>query len=250
VSAASTFALIAGSGLGSVADGFDVEERVPFDAIDGVGSATVAGHRGEILRCRSGSATCWLAMGRRHIYEGAAAPIRAMIAWLAGKGVTHLVVTSAAGSLRPTLAPGELVLVTGILDLQSRQPVVAGPSLEGRGARDHGVDMALSRRVAAAAGRAGVALRSGVVACLDGPTYETPAEVAFLQAAGADLATMSAAPEIAVAAETGLRVACIGAITNPGTGIGNASVGHNRVLATAAEMAAPLGRIFSELVAE
>jgi len=172
-----------------------------------------------------------------------------MILWLAGHGVTDLVVTSAAGSLRTTLTSGELVLVTGVLDLQSRHAAVGEASIPGRGARRHGVDAGLSALVAAAASRAGVVLRSGVVACLDGPTYETPAEVSFLQAAGADLATMSAAPEIAVAAETGLRVACIGAITNPGTGIGNATPGHHEVLSTAAEMAAPLGRIMSELIA-
>ena len=248
MSAECTIAFIAGSGLGGVADGFEVEERVPFDAIAGVGSATVAGHRGEILRCRSGEDTCWVAMGRRHVYEGDAAPIRAMVSWLAAHGVTDLVVTSAAGSLRTTLVPGELVLVTGILDLQSRPAAVGEASLPGRGAHRHGVDAGLSRRVASAAGRAGVVLRSGIVACLDGPTYETPAEVRFLQAAGADLVTMSAAPEMAVATETGLRVACIGAITNPGTGIGTATPGHDQVLATAMTMAPPLGRIFSELV--
>jgi purine-nucleoside phosphorylase len=93
-----------------------------------------------------------------------------------------------------------------------------------------------------------VALRRGVAACLDGPTYETPAEVSFLQGAGADLATMSAAPEIAAAAENGLRVACIGAITNPGTGIGCAAPGHDEVLTTASAMAPALGRILSELI--
>jgi purine-nucleoside phosphorylase len=249
VSARQTFAFIAGSGLGAVADGFDVEERVPFETIPGVGCATVPGHRGEVLRCRSAGATCWVVMGRRHIYEGDATPIRALVSWLAERGATDLVVTSAAGSLRTTLSPGDLVLVTGVLDLQSQHVATGVATAPDRGLRRRNVDTGLSRRIVEAAGRAGVALHSGIVACLDGPTYETPAEVAFLQTAGADFATMSAAPEIAAAAETGLRVACIGAITNPGTGIGNASPGHTEVLSAASAMAPVLGRIFLELVA-
>jgi purine-nucleoside phosphorylase len=246
-------ALIAGSGLGSVPDGLDVEARVPFEGIDGVGSATVAGHRGEVLRCRSGAAECWIVLGRRHRYEGSATPVAALVAWLAGCGVTDLLVTSAAGSLRTTLRPGELVLLSAVLDLQSGPPARAasGPPPDGgRGARRPVLDRSLTDRVAAAAERAGVPLHRGVAACVDGPTFETPAEVAFLQGAGADVAAMSAAPEIGAACENGMRVACIGAVTNFGTGIGHATPGHDAVLSAAAAMSPPVGQVFMELIAE
>ena len=243
-----TFAFIAGSGLGEAAAGFEVASRVSFEEIPEVGGATVAGHRGEVLRCRMGNGACWIVLGRRHIYEGAVAPVRALVSWLARQGVTDLVTASAAGSLRTTLEPGALVLVSSVLDLQSRHAGMGRGAGIARGDRRRGVDPGLCLLVEQAAARAGVTLHRGVAACLDGPTYETPAEVSFLQGAGADLATMSAAPEIAAAGENGLRVACIGAITNPGTGIGKAAPGHGAVLTTAEAMAPALGRILTELV--
>jgi purine-nucleoside phosphorylase len=76
-------------------------------------------------------------------------------------------------------------------------------------------DPDLRAAAAAAAVRAGLAVRQGVYACLAGPSFETPAELRFLRMIGADAVGMSTAPETVAARHAGLRVLGISAITNP-----------------------------------
>ena len=245
-------AVIAGSGMGKVADGFHHDETIPFAEIDGVGQCTVRGHLGEVRLCRSATGRFAVVLGRRHFYEGSADAVGALIAWLAGRGTTHILSLSAAGALTTKLEPGDLVLADGIIDDQNRStpaPVTGGAmSFPGRPARRLRCDSDLSRAVESAAKDAGVAVHRGTIVCSAGPVYETSAEVWRMQRFGADLATMSAAPEVAFATSAGLGVAVLAVITNPATGILHAIPGHDEVVEQAARAAGPVGRIISELV--
>jgi purine-nucleoside phosphorylase len=69
----------------------------------------------------------------------------------------------------------------------------------------------LARRVAA---KEGINLREGVYAYVAGPSFETPAELRFLQFAGGDAVGMSTAPEVVVARHTGIRVLGISTVAN------------------------------------
>jgi len=69
----------------------------------------------------------------------------------------------------------------------------------------------LARRVAA---DAGINLREGVYAYVAGPSFETPAELRFLQIAGGDAVGMSTAPEVVVARHAGIRVLGISTVAN------------------------------------
>ena len=89
----------------------------------------------------------------------------------------------------------------------------------------------VARRAAAAAG---LTLREGVYAYVAGPSFETPAELRFLQIAGGDAVGMSTAPEVVVAHHAGVRVLGISTIANlalpdPPPGL---TVNHEEVLAT------------------
>jgi len=237
------YAVVAGSGLGALGEAFAAREVVPFAAIAGVGETAVAGHRGEVRFCDTGRARCAIVLGRRHHYEAGAEGMRALLAWLAARGTTDLVAASAAGALDTRLHPGDLVLVHDLIDLQNRERGGrAAATLRSR------VDRALTAELAGAARRARVPLHPGTLACGAGPAYETPAEVRFLQAAGADVVTMSAAPEVTFARQAGLRAAVIAVVTNPGTGIGGAVPGHEEVLRSAAGAAGALTRLIGELI--
>lgn len=255
------FGVIAGSGMAGVVDAFEVAQRVAFEDIDGVGAATVAGHRGEVCRCRADGRGLLIALGRRHRYEGEARAAYRLVEWLSESGVTDLVVASAAGGLRSFHEPGEMVVARGIVDLQQRER--AAPPRPPQGARGMGciasararalrgrlrTDLGLTRELEAAAARAGVAVGRGVLACLDGPTYETHAEVRFLRRIGADVVTMSSAPEIEAANTLGLPVASILLITNRATGVGASVPGHDEVVEEAARGSRRIAGLILELI--
>jgi inosine/guanosine/xanthosine phosphorylase family protein len=249
-----TFAVVAGSGMGALADGLDTVWTVPFSDIDGVGGCTVAGHSGEVRLCDIGGTRVLLALGRRHVYEGTPDAMRHLLRWMHGHGIGDVLITSAAGSLRRDIAPGRIVVVDDAIDLQNRCQFVARRDTHGR---DYGalqrhrrslcVDAALTRQIEDAASRAGVAWLRGALACFSGPTYETPAEVTMAQRTGADVVTMSAAPEITAANECGMRVAALAAITNYATGLGDIAPDHADVLTSAQTMSRRMARIVREL---
>ncbi len=255
---ACTLAVVVGSGMGAVADGFDTVWTVPFAEIDGVGVCTVAGHSGEVRLCDIDGARVLMVLGRRHVYEGAPDAMGHLLRWIHGHGVGDVLVTSAAGSLRRDIAPRRFVVAVDAIDLQNRDRFVArrGNPLGDNGAlqripRVLCVDAELTRRVEAAARAAGIACVRGALACFSGPSYETPAEVTMAQRTGADVVTMSAAPEIAAANECGMRVAALAAITNYATGlatgIGDAAPDHADVLSSAETMTRSLAEIVSKL---
>ena len=253
-------ALITGSGMAGVHRSLDSIERRSFVDIDGMTPCDVEGHLGDVWTCGAGSDgdSAFLVFGRRHFYEGAHQEMGALIRWLAEKGVTDLVAFSAAGSLHRSLPTGELVVADAIVDLQNRVPAPAGARASAaagtahrwRGAthRDLYVDRDLSRWVERTAIAAGLACRRGTVACNSGPGYETAAEVGFLQGIGVDVATMSLAPEVEIANRLGLRVAVVGTITNPATGVGRARPRHEDVLHAAQRLSGPLSRVVGALL--
>lgn len=241
-------AVIAGSGMGAAAEGFHTNGCVSFADIAGVGRCTVDGHRGEVLLCDVDGIGVMFVLGRRHVYEGDPDAMRHLLRWIRQRGVTDLVVASAAGSLRTHITPGEFVVIRDAIDLQCRPPSPGGPAVP-RGERLLCVHGGLTHALEDAAWRAGVGCERGTLACLSGPAYESPAEVMAAQRTGADVVTMSAAPEILYAGECGMRVAALAAVTNHATGVGHAVPDHADVLANAWHMSRQLGQIVRQLVA-
>jgi len=74
-------------------------------------------------------------------------------------------------------------------------------------------------------------LRQGVYVCLAGPSFETPADLRFLRAIGADAVGMSTVPEATVARHGGLKVLGISGISNKANLDGTTVTTHEEVLA-------------------
>jgi purine-nucleoside phosphorylase len=99
---------------------------------------------------------------------------------------------------------------------------------------------AYSRRLRALADKVAaerrIGLAHGVYAALHGPSYETPAEIRYLRAIGADAVGMSTAPETIVARHMGVEVLAISCITNMAAGVLDQPLVHTEVMETAARV--------------
>lgn len=244
-------AIVLGSGLGGLSERLGDVSRVAYSDIPGFATSQVAGHRGELVHGRLGDTEVVAFAGRFHMYEGHSAATAAMPVRLAhALGIRIVVISNAAGAIRRTLRPGQLVAIEDHINLAFANPL-AGPVVPGDSRfpdMSQPYDPELRTRLHAAAASAGVSLEDGVYAWLSGPTYETPAEVRMLERLGADMVGMSTVPEVLVARACGMRVAGVSCITNMAAGIGTSRLDHREVLSVTAAVASDFERLIEKFV--
>ncbi|HET9752222.1 MAG TPA: purine-nucleoside phosphorylase [Myxococcales bacterium] len=233
----SPLAVVLGSGLGGLAEALEERRALPFASLPGLPPATVQGHEGRLVYGTLAQVPVLALQGRLHGYEGHDAATVAFPARVLGVlGARALVVTNAAGGCNASFAPGDLMRITDHLNLTGRNPLL-GPNEERLGPRfpdlTHAYDPRLAAALEEAARGAGQSLRAGVYAQLNGPSYETPAEVRMARALGADAVGMSTVPEVIVAAHMGLPLAGISCITNLAAGISQHPLTHEEVMEVA-----------------
>jgi 5'-methylthioadenosine phosphorylase len=160
----------------------------------------------------------------RHGEEGCLPPhrveYRGLIWALADLGCTAVLATNAVGTLRKDVPPGTLCLPAQILDFTHARPrtffeeeLVAVDFTEPYCPR-------LAALVEEVAGQMGERVCRGLVyACMEGPRFESAAEIAMLQQLGADLVGMTAMPEAALAREKNLCYASLCVVTNWAAGV-------------------------------
>lgn len=236
-------ALVLGSGLGAFADQLEGARAVPYAELDGFPEPTVPGHAGELVQGSVEGIPVTVMRGRVHAYEGyttgeVVRPLRALVLL----GVRAVIITNAAGGIRPDFTPGDLMLITDHINLTGDNAMV-GP-LGGDWPKSRFADMSqaydpqLNDAVDGAARKLGLRLRRGVYAGALGGSYETPAEVRMLRLMGADAVGMSTVHEVTAASHLGARVAGISCITNLASGITGARLDHSEVTETAGRIRA------------
>jgi purine-nucleoside phosphorylase len=245
--------LILGSGLGSWADKLDGATRIDYADIPGFPRSHVVGHAGRLVVGQRAGATCVAMQGRVHMYEGHSAATVALPARvLITLGAKVLIVTNAAGGLRPDWAPGTLMLIRDHLDFLRDHPL-RGENDERLGPRFPDMTRAYAPELRAivkdVARERGVGLEEGVYCAMPGPCYETPAEVRMLQILGGDATGMSTVPEVIVASHMGARVIGISCITNKAAGITGEKLSHEEVTETAARVRGEFEGLIDGIVA-
>ena len=229
--------IILGSGLGSLADSVKQATQIPFEELPSWPVSTVPGHRGRLVIGKLEGREVLVMQGRVHYYEGysmgqVTLPVRVM----QRLGIKILFVTNAAGAVNPTFNPGDLMLIVDHLNLigMAGPNPLRGPNLDELGPRFPDMSQAydpelcqVARRTAA---EANLLLHEGVYACLAGPSFETPADLRFLSAAGADAVGMSTVPEVTAARHGGTRVLGISGISNKANLDGSTVTTHEEVL--------------------
>lgn len=246
-------AIILGSGLGGIADEIEDAVRVPYADIPGFPEATVVGHAGALVSGNLSGRRVLALSGRFHMYEGhpsalAAFPVRV----LHELGAHTLFASNAAGGIRRDLAAGDLMIIEDHLNLTFTNPLIG--SLQEGDTRFPDMTDPYDRKLRALlhsiGDRLSIPLKEGVYACLNGPSFETRAEVRMLATLGADAVGMSTVPEVIVARAMGMRVAAMSCITNAATGTSDAPVLHAEVLDVTARAAESFQSVVRTFVAE
>lgn len=238
-------ALVLGSAQAPFSEALQDRIAVPYGEIPGWPVPRVAGHAGELIVGRSGSKRVAVLSGRAHLYEGwTPQQVVFGVRVMGLLGVKALVLTNAAGGIRESFRPGMQVLLTDHINLQGVNPLT-GPNDDSLGPRfpdmTEAYDRGLLDLARETARELGMNTGEGVYAAMLGPSFETPAEIRFLRAIGADLAGMSTVPEVIAARHMGMRVLAISTVTNMAAGM-QAKLSHEEVLETGRASAAELRR--------
>lgn len=225
-------AVVLGSGLGGFADQVEDPVVLRYGDLPGFPVSAVPGHAGRLVLGTLGSVPVAVMQGRSHLYEGIPATQLAVpVRTLAALGCEAILLTNAAGSLRPDVGPGRLMLVTDHINLTGQNSLTGGPHFVPMGAA---YDPALAQQVREAAAAHDVALTEGVYLAVTGPSFETPAEIRAFKVLGADAVGMSTVNEVIAARHAGLKVAAVSAITNLAEGLGDEPLSHEQTLEAAA----------------
>ena len=233
-------AVVLGSGLGGFADELANATRIPYADIPEFPRSTAIGHAGTLVIGEAANVPVVAMQGRVHLYEGytpqqVAFPMQVF----ASMGVQAVVLTNAAGGINVSYSQGALVAIRDHINLQGHNPLV-GPNDDRVGPRfpdmTDAYDPVLRAIAAEEASRAGIDLHEGIYAAMLGPSYETPAEIRYLRAIGADLVGMSTVPEVIAARHMGMAVLAISCVTNMAAGMTGEKINHEEVLETGARV--------------
>ena len=254
-------AIVLGSGLGAFADELADAVAIPYEEIPHFARSTVEGHAGQLVIGKVNGIEAIVQQGRFHFYEGYAMEQVMFPMRVFGRlGITAVILTNAAGSVRPGMKPGDLMLISDHLNMMGVNPL-RGSNDERFGVRfpdmTNVYDTELQKIIDGAANEIAAErhetgadkephdfLHRGIYCALSGPTYETPAEVRLYRQLGADAVGMSTVPEAIAARHQGIRVAGISCITNFAAGMTDDGINHAEVMETGARVA----DIFKELL--
>ena len=245
-------AVVLGSGLGAFADELADPIAIPYAQIPGWPSSTAAGHSGKLVFGKLEKLDVAVMAGRAHLYEGyTPAQVTMGVRALRHLGVRSVVFTNAAGGINLSYRQGALVLISDHINLQGSNPLI-GPNDDSEGPRFPDMTEAYSSAYRTKAHQVAhelkIQLDEGVYAALTGPSYETPAEIRYLRAIGADLVGMSTVPEVIVANYLGMRVLAISCVTNMAAGISPQKINHEEVLETGRKVRDTLIRFLKALL--
>lgn len=235
--------LILGSGLGHIAEEVD-GVAIGYVDLPGFPHAGVSGHNPRLAVGRLEGVRVAVFGGRVHYYEsGRPDAMRLPLEVLKALGAERLIVTNAAGSLRPENPPGSLMLLSDHINFSGLNPLIGEPTDARFVPMTDAHDPAMRAALRAAAQAEDVMMPEGVYAWYSGPSFETPAEIRAIRTLGGDAVGMSTVPEVILARFLGLRVAAVSVITNMAAGMSDEKISHEHTKAMAPLGAAKLERV-------
>ncbi|CAM2805206.1 purine-nucleoside phosphorylase [Paenibacillus sediminis] len=219
-----TIGLVLGSGLGDLGDQIENAVFIPYEEIPNFPKSTVEGHAGRFVIGNLEGKDVIIMQGRFHYYEGYSMRKVVLPVYVMGKlGVHSVIMTNAAGGMKKTFKPGDLMLITDHINLTGDNPLI-GPNDPSLGVRfpdmTHAYDpeyrelaKKVSKQIKGEDGST-LTLQEGVYCGISGPSYNSPAELNMLVTIGGHAIGMSTVGEVIAARHAGLRVLGISCITD------------------------------------
>jgi purine-nucleoside phosphorylase len=232
--------IILGSGMGSVAEIVKPDVALEYSTIPHFGSPSVEGHKGRLILGQVDKVPVALLQGRLHHYEGYSMsqvvfPTRV----LSLLGIEALVVTNASGGMDKNMKAGDFMAISDHINLMGDNPL-RGKNIDQIGPRfpdmTEAYDKEFLQVALELAKKQGLRMSSGVYVGVQGPTYETPAEIRYLASIGGNAVGMSTVPEVIAANHFGVRVCGISCITNLAAGIAQHKLSHEEVTVVAKQV--------------
>ncbi|MEM6916542.1 MAG: purine-nucleoside phosphorylase [Verrucomicrobiota bacterium] len=231
--------LVLGSGLGHFVDSLTETQVFPYSEIAGLPESKVEGHAGKLHLGKLGGVEVAIAQGRVHLYEGwTAREAASMIRLFHQLGINAVILTNAAGIVNANFKPGRWMLISDHLNLARQSPLTGGATFIDQ--TDVYSSKLREMLKSEAAELESPNLFEGVYAWVNGPEYETPAEVRMLRQLGADAVGMSTVPEAIQARALGMRVVAFSCLTNYGAGLSGQPLNHEEVVEVGKEAASQL----------
>jgi purine-nucleoside phosphorylase len=229
-------AIVLGSGLGDFSDTLRDAIAAPYTELPHWPASNVVGHAGRLVIGTVAGRRVAALSGRVHFYEGYDLATVVFATRVMGRlGVRHLILTNAAGGINTALTQGALMIIDDHINLMGTSPLI-GANDDRFGPRFPDMSEVYSARLRNIADEAaktrGLAVSHGVYIAVQGPSYETPAEINFFRKMGADAIGMSSVPEAIAARHMGMEVLGISCITNAAAAVGHQPIVHDDVIAT------------------
>lgn len=178
---------------------------------------------------------------------------RANMVALKDLGVERVIATSAVGSLKREIVPGSLGILKDFIDFTKRREfTIFDEPIRTLPHTDFSVPYCpvLSSAIARAAAEIGMRLQSSFTyVCVDGPRYESPAEVRMFAQWGGDVVGMTGVPEVVMARELGMCYASLALVTNFGAGLTSERLEHDRVADTVTQSAPAMWKVLERAIA-
>jgi len=237
-------ALVMGSGWAQAADALGPATlEMSMADLPGFSAPVVQGHGATIRSIPAGDKQALVILGRTHYYEGkGVAALAHGVRTAAAAGAKMIILTNAAGGLRPGMQPGQAVVISDHLNMTGVSPLV--------GANFVDLTDLYSPRLRRLAAEIDPTLQEGVYAQLPGPHFETPAEIRMLRTLGADLVGMSTVLEAIAAREAGVEVFGLSLVTNLAAGMTGEPLNHLEVLENGRAAAGRMGTFLAQLICQ
>ena len=240
-------AIIAGSGLGDIAQVITDKIIIDSENIPHWPRSTAPGHSGKVILGRLEERNIIMLQGRVHYYEGySMKAITFPVRVLGLLGVREYIATNAAGAINKTFKSGDIIAIRDHINLMGTNPLI-GPNDSRFNTRFPDMTQAYDINMLHALESFG--LKTGVYAAFTGPSFETPAEVNMARILGADMAGMSTVPEVIIAKSMAMRVCVLSCAANMAAGVDpDAILTEQEVLDNMRQSSRELADIITRLV--